>query len=288
MSKLNFTKIILIAILAGILFWFYQNNFSSQSSKLNSSIDSKTSSNTAQKSEEETIRKVIESETAAITNLCDFEKWADHWWHEPYTFFSLTFPKWHVGLRGWSDIAAWGKQTAANCTPNETISPKYNYRFKIADGMAFVTFLENQGNESTRVLEKRNGQWKLIQMGVIGSAAYESLAQNQEMERAKMRPYDKPPKPIGGISALQNNLVYPEEARRQGIEGMVILEILINENGEVEDTRVVESLSADCDIAAVSAIQKTKWEPAEKEGKSIKTWAGVPVIFRIKPKEVTK
>jgi TonB family protein len=285
MNKLNSTKIILMAILAGSLFWFYYDSSSSQSTKLNASIVSKSLWDTAQKSEEETIRKVIESETAAITNLCDFEKWADHWWHESYTFFSLTFPKWHVGLRGWSDIAAWGKQTAADCTPNEKISHKYDYRYKIAGDMAFVTFLENEGNESTRVLEKRNGQWKLIQMGVIGTAVYESLAahQRQEMERAKMKPYDKPPKPIGGIAALQKNLVYPEEARYRGIEGMVILEILINENGKVEDTRVVKSLNADCDIAAVSAIQKTRWEPAEKEGKPIKTWTGVPVTFRITP-----
>ncbi len=136
----------------------------------------------AQEPEEEAVRKVIESETAAI-NLCDFDKWADHWWHEPYAFWSITWPNQHVGLSGWNDIAAWGKRTTADCTPNETPVKKYDYKYKISGAMAFVTFLEGQGNESTRVLEKRNGQWKLIRMGVIGTPTYKGLAQRQEMAR---------------------------------------------------------------------------------------------------------
>ena len=273
MSKNIFTKIMLMAIFAGSSIWLYQC----------SSTISKTSSDTAQESEKEAIRKVIESETAAITNLCDFEKWANHWWHEPYTFFSITLPDWHVGLRGWNDIAAWGKQTAADCTPNERVFPKFDYKYKIAGAMAFVTFLENEGNESMRVLEKRNGQWKLIRMGVIGTTAYKSFAQKQEMARKKMRLFDTPPRPIGGFAAVQRNLVYPKEARDQGVEGKVILEVLINENGKVEDTRVVESLRTDCDIAAANAVKKTKWKPAEKEGKPLRVRVAIPVIFRIEP-----
>lgn len=283
MSKNIFTKIMLMAIFTGSSVFLYQCGSTSQSTKPSSSTVSKTSSDTAQEFEEEAIRKVIESETAAITNLCDFEKWADHWWHEPYTFFSLTFPDWHVGLRGWDDIAAWGKQTAADCTPNERIFPKYDYKYKISGSMAFATFLENEGNVSTRVLEKRNGQWKLIRMGVIGTAVYKSLAQKQEMARKKMRLFDTPPQPIGGFAAIQRNLVYPEEAHDLAIEGRVLIEVLINEDGNVEDTRVVESLRTDCDLAAVNAVKKTKWKPAEKEGKPLKVRVAIPVIFRIKP-----
>ena len=96
-------------------------------------------------------------------------------------------------------------------------------------------------------------------------------------------PFNEPPEPIGGFAAIQRNLVYPEAARRAGIEGTVILHVLIDENGNVADTWVLKSLgNSDCDEAAVAAIKKTKWKPAMQNGKPVKVRISVPVIFRLR------
>ncbi len=99
---------------------------------------------------------------------------------------------------------------------------------------------------------------------------------------AEFVPYDREPKPIGGFDAIHENLRYPELARRAGIEGTVILYVQIDEQGEVVDMRVIKSMGdSGCDEAAVEAIKKVKWIPAEADGKPVKVWISVPVRFKL-------
>ncbi len=106
---------------------------------------------------------------------------------------------------------------------------------------------------------------------------------SQEDETPIFVPYDSPPEPIGGFAAIQKNLVYPEIARRAGVEGTVIIHVLIDEKGNVVKTRVLKSLGNNgCDEAAIAAIKKTKWKPAMQRDKPVKVWVSIPVIFKLK------
>jgi protein TonB len=96
-------------------------------------------------------------------------------------------------------------------------------------------------------------------------------------------PYDSAPEPIGGFTAIQKNLTYPEIARRAGVEGMVVVQVLIDTKGNVNDTKVAKSLGNNgCDEAAIAAIKKTKWKPALQRDKPVKVWVSIPVIFKLK------
>ncbi|MBN1480057.1 energy transducer TonB [candidate division KSB1 bacterium] len=95
--------------------------------------------------------------------------------------------------------------------------------------------------------------------------------------------YDEAPEPIGGFQAIQNNLVYPEIARKAGVEGRVYVNVLIDERGNVIDTKILKSLGNNgCDEAAVAAIRKVKWKPAKQRDKPVKVWVGIPVHFKLK------
>lgn len=94
--------------------------------------------------------------------------------------------------------------------------------------------------------------------------------------------YDVPPTPIGGFGVIQQNLTYPETAREQGTEGRVVLYAKVNTAGEVVETKVAESLSAECDAAAIQAISAVKWEPARKADTSVDVWVAIPIDFRLK------
>lgn len=129
------------------------------------------------------IKKTIEAETAAI-QACDLATFSDQWWHEDYCYFSVTTPTFHWGFYGWDEIGAWAKEQVANCDPaNAPGSRKYDYRYTINGNMAFVTFLEDAGNESTRVLEKRDGRWKLIRMGVIATTGFDAQEKQHQLAR---------------------------------------------------------------------------------------------------------
>jgi TonB family protein len=92
---------------------------------------------------------------------------------------------------------------------------------------------------------------------------------------------DNMPTPIGGINAIQKNIVYPEIARRAGIEGKVYVTAYINEAGVVTKTEVIKGIGGGCDEAAVNAIKKVKFNPGMEKGVPVKVQVSIPVVFRL-------
>ncbi len=95
--------------------------------------------------------------------------------------------------------------------------------------------------------------------------------------------YDEPPTPVGGFMAIQRKVVYPEIARKAGVEGRVVVKCLIDERGNVIDTQILQSLGNNgCDEAAITAVRSVKWKAAMQRDKPVKVWISVPVTFRLK------
>ena len=89
------------------------------------------------------------------------------------------------------------------------------------------------------------------------------------------------PQPIGGIKAIHDLIVYPEIARRAGIEGKVYILAYLNEEGEVVKTEVIKGIGGGCDEAAEFAVRKTKFSPGRQRGKAVKVKVMIPVIFKL-------
>ena len=96
---------------------------------------------------------------------------------------------------------------------------------------------------------------------------------------------DKMPSPVGGIMAIAKNVVYPEEAKKAGVEGKVFIEATIDENGNVIKTSVKQSIGSGFDEAAIEAIRKTKFTPGTKDGQAVKTSVTIPVQFKLDGKK---
>lgn len=89
------------------------------------------------------------------------------------------------------------------------------------------------------------------------------------------------PEPIGGIGAIQSKIVYPEIAKRAGVEGKVFIKAFVNESGEVTKAEVVKGIGAGCDEAAMEAVKQTKFKPGKQRGKPVKVQVAIPVVFRL-------
>jgi periplasmic protein TonB len=78
--------------------------------------------------------------------------------------------------------------------------------------------------------------------------------------------------------------VYPEEALRAGLEGLVVLEAVVDERGRVGDKiTVVRRLGHGFDEAAVAAVRQWRFRPATRNGKPIKVRRIFPLLFRLQP-----
>lgn len=89
------------------------------------------------------------------------------------------------------------------------------------------------------------------------------------------------PEPIGGLAAIQQKIVYPELARRAGVQGKVYIRAFVDENGNVTNAEIVKGIGGGCDEAALDAILQTKFTPGKQRGKPIKVQITVPVVFKL-------
>lgn len=89
------------------------------------------------------------------------------------------------------------------------------------------------------------------------------------------------PELIGGLSAIQQTLRYPEAAEEAGVEGRVIVQFTVDEEGRVTDARVVRGIGMGCDEAAVEAVKLARFKPGMQRGRPVKVRMSLPVTFRI-------
>jgi TonB family protein len=92
---------------------------------------------------------------------------------------------------------------------------------------------------------------------------------------------DKTPMPIGGIEVIQNNVVYPSEAKDKGIEGKVFVLMYIDEGGNLTSAEVIKSIHYLLDKAALDAVKDVKFTPGIYEGEAVKTQVAVPIVFKL-------
>ncbi len=89
------------------------------------------------------------------------------------------------------------------------------------------------------------------------------------------------PEPIGGNMAILQKIIYPEIAKRAGVEGKVYVLAFVDENGDVRDAKIIKGIGAGCDEAALDAVKKTKFKPGKQRGKPVRVQVYIPVVFKL-------
>ncbi len=130
-----------------------------------------------------------------------------------------------------------------------------------------------------------------VQGGVVGGVEGGVLGgvQSDEMEKQKLEIEKDAVRAIGDIKPpkliKRVDPVYPEIARQAHVEGVVILEIKIDEDGRVVATRILRSIPL-LDQAAIDAVKQWVYEPKLIDGKPRKILFTEAVSFRLDEKDV--
>ena len=95
----------------------------------------------------------------------------------------------------------------------------------------------------------------------------------------------KSPEFPGGTDSLykflESNLKYPEDAKKDSIQGRVICRFTIDTDGSITDIQVLRSVHPSLDAEAVRVISAMpKWTPADSTRKVQETTTHIPVNFR--------
>lgn len=91
------------------------------------------------------------------------------------------------------------------------------------------------------------------------------------------------PELIGGLTGLQEKLIYPEIARRAGIQGRVILQFVVDTDGQVVEPVVVRGIGAGCDEEALRVVRTARFKPGIQRGEPVRVRMSLPVTFDLGP-----
>lgn len=99
-------------------------------------------------------------------------------------------------------------------------------------------------------------------------------------------PVDRPSQPVRAGSSLRTpqkikhvDAVTPEEARRAGVRGLVIVEVTVGADGTVQQARVLRSIPL-LDQAAIEAVKQWVYEPTYLNGQPVPVIVTAAVDFR--------
>jgi protein TonB len=92
---------------------------------------------------------------------------------------------------------------------------------------------------------------------------------------------ERAPRLIRQPSALDLRALYPEAARREGLEGDVKLELLVGEGGEVTEVRVLQPAGHGFDEVAPAAARRIVFEPAQRGGRAVAVRIQWTLKFRL-------
>lgn len=97
------------------------------------------------------------------------------------------------------------------------------------------------------------------------------------------------PVPTGGLAVLykyiDENLRYPRAARRAGLEGKVLLRLIVTADGQLDDIKVIKGISSSLDAEAVGVMHEFGKNigrvPGRKNGKPVAVQMIMPIIFKL-------
>lgn len=90
----------------------------------------------------------------------------------------------------------------------------------------------------------------------------------------------------GGVEALlgyiSKNVRYPEEAQKNGWEGRVILQFVVEKDGTVNNIKVLRGVNEPLDKEAMRIVRgMPKWTPGKDKGREVRCKYTIPIVFKL-------
>lgn len=116
----------------------------------------------------------------------------------------------------------------------------------------------------------------------VSGAFYNEDGSKNKKIKDFIRESEYPGGPAQWLRFLNKTFRYPEEAWKKKIEGTVVVQFIVDEEGNPMDVKVVRPVNPLLDAEAVRVISQSKdWVPAVYGGRLVKSYKKQPIIFRV-------
>ena len=139
---------------------------------------------------------------------------------------------------------------------------------------------KTRGNLFYKILEIIDRKQPLGELGEViknENGSESDTSDTSILSKINFVAYDIAPKPIIPIKPI-----YPEQAKKNGIEGTIFVQYFIDKTGKVTEAWVIKGIpNSGLDESALSAVRNSSWEPALQGEMKVGIWQTVPVKFEL-------
>lgn len=110
-------------------------------------------------------------------------------------------------------------------------------------------------------------------------AEEEAVVEEDEMEVFAV--VEEMPEIIGGVARLNELVEYPRLAQQAGVEGLVVVQVVVEPDGGVSSPQIVRSAGNLLDEAALKAVVQLRFKPGKQRGRPVRVSYAIPVRFHL-------
>ena len=160
-------------------------------------------------------------------------------------------------------------------------------------GSGSYTFANNFNHSSlkkriTMMIKEKSNPWARVKylyllpiVAICMIACTQNVKSTISYEEVEVKP--EYPGGMGELSKLmKSNLLYPLISFENGVQGEVLVQFVIDKEGNVEEVTVFKGVDPHLDAEALRVIKMMpKWKPGKHEGKEVNVKCTIPVGFRL-------
>jgi protein TonB len=81
---------------------------------------------------------------------------------------------------------------------------------------------------------------------------------------------------------LSESVKYPKEASKDGIQGRVVVQFVVEKDGSISEVEVIKKVNEHLDAEAVRVVNAMpKWKPGKQKGENVRVKYTLPISFRL-------
>ena len=134
---------------------------------------------------------------------------------------------------------------------------------------------------------KRNSRSNVpVRFRLIGEASETTSSSDKNLENKVFDVVEQAAEFPGGMKAclayMYKNIKYPTVAMEAGIQGQVVIQMVIDKNGKISNPKIVRGVSPELNAEALRIVNSMpQWIPGKQKGKNVATRFTLPIRFRL-------
>ncbi|WP_165045035.1 energy transducer TonB [Dysgonomonas sp. ZJ709] len=128
---------------------------------------------------------------------------------------------------------------------------------------------------------------------IINKALEIQCEEDSNEESTEEKPYvfvEQMPSFVGAemamVEFIHTNLVYPEEALKEGVQGRIVIRFVVTRDGDLTGITVLRGIGHGCDEEAVRIVESMpRWTPGSQNGVAVPVYYTLIVPFRLPAKD---